>query len=246
MSEAGAADAGGDGFARAELLACVIARLVRDARHAAVGAASPVPAAGCLLARALGAPLRVSLLHRREGGPFSEGGRELFDLAGQGRIDVFFLGGAQIDGEANVNLVHAQGRRFPGSYGSAFLYFAARRTILFREEHSVRVFPPRVEFVSAPGGSPPGLWRRGRAQALLTGRALFVWDAEQSRFRLAAVHPGSSAAQVRSLTGFDYEEPRAVPETAPPTAQELALLRGAVAAQMAQDYPFFWRRVWGV
>jgi glutaconate CoA-transferase subunit B len=93
---------------REELLACVIARLIGDAQHVAVGAASPIPAAACELLRARGAPLRVSRLHRRKGNPFSEGSRELFDLAGQGRIDVFFLGGAQIDGEANINLVRAE------------------------------------------------------------------------------------------------------------------------------------------
>ncbi len=67
-------------------------------------------------------------MQKRTGNPFTEGSRELFDLAGQGRIDVFFLGGAQIDGEANINLVQAEGRRFPGSFGSAFMYFAASRT----------------------------------------------------------------------------------------------------------------------
>ena len=100
--------------------------------------------------------LRISLLHKRSGNPFTEGSRELFDLAGQGRIDVFFLGGAQIDGEANINLVQAEGKRFPGSFGSAFMYFAAGRTILFREEHSKRVLVPKVDFISAPGWSPPG------------------------------------------------------------------------------------------
>ena len=120
-----------------ELLACLIARLIGDAHHVAVGAASPIPAAACELLRAQGRPLRVTRLHKRKGNPFSEGSRELFDLAGQGRIDYFFLGGAQIDGEANINLVRAEGRRFPGSFGSAFMYFTCA-TVLFREEHSRR------------------------------------------------------------------------------------------------------------
>src|ERR1700687_1211621 len=124
-------------FAPEELLACTIARLIADAAHVAVGAASPLPATGAFLARFFhNQKLRISLLHQRSGNPFSEGSRELFDLAGQGRIDVFFLGGAQIDGGANINLVEAEGKRFPGSFGSAFMYFAAGRTILFREEHS--------------------------------------------------------------------------------------------------------------
>jgi glutaconate CoA-transferase subunit B len=115
-----------------ELLACLIARLIADAHHVAVGAASPIPATACELLRAQGRPLRVTRLHKRKGNPFSEGSRELFDLAGQGRIDYFFLGGAQIDGEANINLVRANDRRFPGSFGAAFMYFTCR-TILLRE-----------------------------------------------------------------------------------------------------------------
>jgi glutaconate CoA-transferase subunit B len=234
------------GAAREELLACCIARLIGDAAHVAVGAASPVPAAACALLRARGQALRVSLLHQRIGNPFTEGSRELFDLAGQGRIDVFFLGGAQIDGEANVNLVRAGGRRFPGSFGSAFMYFAARRTILFREEHTRRVLVPRVDFISAPGSSPPQLWRRGGPQALLTGKALFAWQPEKKRFRLESVHPGLSAAQIRADTGFDYDAGDPVAVTPEPTAQELALLRGPVAREIAANYPAFARRVWGI
>jgi glutaconate CoA-transferase subunit B len=75
---------------REELLACVVARLIGEAKHVAVGAASPIPATGALLLREKNPSLRVSFLHRRKGNPFTEGSRELFDLAGQGRIDVFF------------------------------------------------------------------------------------------------------------------------------------------------------------
>ena len=147
--------------AKEELLAVCIARLIGDARHVAVGAASPIPATGAFLLKQRNPSLRISLLQRRSGNPFTEGSRELFDLAGQGRIDVFFLGGAQIDGEANINLVQAEGKRFPGSFGSAYMYFAAKKTILFREEHSPRVLVKKVEFVSAPGWSPPEVERRG-------------------------------------------------------------------------------------
>jgi glutaconate CoA-transferase, subunit B len=119
-----------------ELLACVIARLIAGARHVAVGAASPIPATAAFLLKEKDSNLRISLLQKRKGNPFTEGSRELFDLAGQGRIDVFFLGGAQIDGEGNVNLVQSEGRRFPGSFGSAFMYQAVKKVILFREEHS--------------------------------------------------------------------------------------------------------------
>lgn len=232
-------------YAAEELLACTIARLIGDAAHVAVGAASPIPATACVLLRAQGNPLRVSLLHKRRGNPFTEGSRELFDLAGQGRIDVFFLGGAQIDGEANINLVRADEHRFPGSFGSAFMYFAARRTILFREEHSRRVLVPKVDFVSAPGSSPPEVWRRGGPQALLTGKALFAWQASERRFRLESVHPGHTAEKVRADTGFDFDAPSAVPPTPAPSAEDLVLLRGPVAREVAENYPGFARRVWG-
>jgi glutaconate CoA-transferase subunit B len=174
--------------------------------------------------------LRVSMLHRRKGNPFSEGSRELFDLAGQGRIDVFFLGGAQIDGEGSINLVRADGRRFPGSFGSAFMYSVVARTILFREEHSPRVLVPKVEFISA----------RGRPAALVTGKALFSW---RNRFYLESVH---EEADIRAATGFEFDGPAKPPRTPPPTADELALLRGPVAEAVAADYPDFAQRVWGL
>jgi glutaconate CoA-transferase, subunit B len=227
--------------AKEELLASVIARLIGDARHVAVGAASPIPAAGALLLKQKRPELRLSFLHKRKGNPFTEGSRELFDLAGQGRIDVFFLGGAQIDGEANLNLVRAGESRFPGSFGSAFMYFAVKRVILFREEHSPRVLVRKVDFVSAPGWSPPEVERPGGPVALLTGKALFAWHKERRRFRLESLHQDED---VREHTGFDYDAADPVARTAPPSPQDLELLRGPVAKEMAANYPEFARRVW--
>ena len=107
-------------FRDEELLADVIARLIGDARHVAIGASSPIPAAAALLARERGGGRPyVSLLGSRRQNFFTDGGRELFDCAGQGRIDVFFLSGGQIDGEGNINLVGniilAQGANAPRS-----------------------------------------------------------------------------------------------------------------------------------
>src|ERR1700712_3987073 len=146
-------------FRDEELLADVIAGLIGDTRHVAVGNSSPIPATAALLARERGhGKPYVSLLQSRKSNFFTDGGRELFDCAAQGRIDVFFLGGGQIDGEANINLIGTGGYprstvRFPGTFGSAYLYFLVPRVILFREEHSRRVFVPKVEFISAPGWS---------------------------------------------------------------------------------------------
>ena len=237
-----------------ERLAVAIARLILDptappARHIAVGAASPIPAAACWLVKKRGADLRLALLHKRTGNPFTEGSRELFDLTGQGRIDLFFLGGGQIDGQANINLIGTgewPGRagRFPGSFGSAFMYLMTPRTILFREEHSRRVLVPRVDIVSAPGVSPPGVFRRGTAQALVTGRCIFLFDPARVRFVLASRHPGQTVEVIRAATGFDFDVPQAVPVTPDPAPDELALLRGPVRAEMLETYPDFCGRVW--
>ena len=145
------------GFRDEELLADVIARLIGDVRHVAVGNASPIPAAAALLARERGnGRPYVSLLQSRKHNFFTDGARELFDCAGQGRIDVFFLSGGQIDGAGNVNLVSTGDYehpkvRFPGSFGSAYLYYVVPKVILFRVEHSRRTLVPKVDFISAPG-----------------------------------------------------------------------------------------------
>jgi glutaconate CoA-transferase subunit B len=238
-----------------ERLAAALARLILDpaappVRHIAVGAASPIPAAACWLVAKSGHPVRLSLLHKRSGNPFTEGTRELFDLTGQGRIDLFFLGGGQIDGQANINLIGTgewpgSGVRFPGSFGSAFMYFMTPRTILFREEHSPRVLVPRVEHISAPGVSPPEVFRRGTAQALVTGRCVFRFEPARARFVLESVHPGESLETIQAETGFDFDAPDQVAVTPDPSAEELALLRGVVCDEMVETYPEFCARVWG-
>ncbi len=233
-----------------ELLAVTLAKLIRavPTHHIAVGAASPVPAAACWLAVKQGAPVRLSLLHKRSGNPFTEGTRELFDLTGQGRIDLFFLGGGEIDGQANLNLIGTgawPGRevRFPGSFGSAFMYFMSGRTILFRDEHSPRVLVEKVANISAPGISEPGVYRRGHAQALVTGRCVFTFHPDRGRFSLTSVHAGETVESVRAMTGFDFDVKGEVPQTPAPTAEELALLRGSVCDEMMETYPEFCGRV---
>lgn len=228
-----------------DLLIGVLARLLEGAGHVAVGALSPIPGAAALLARALsGNAMRVTVLGSRRYNGFTDGGRELFDCAAQGRIDAFFLGGGQIDGEANLNLVGVGGypnpeTRFPGSFGAPYMYFLIPRVILFREEHSPRVLVPKVDFVSAPGTSDDDVYRRGGPVALLTGKALFSFDREHRRFRLESIHPGNSVDDIVAATGFEFERPAEVPVTPAPTSAMLALIRGAVGAQVAETYPRF-------
>jgi glutaconate CoA-transferase subunit B len=236
----------------AELLIDVLTGMLDGLAHVAVGAASPIPGAAAFLARERsGGRLRISVLGSERHNPFTDGGVELFDCAAQGRIDAFFLGGGQIDGEANVNLVGVGGYprsqvRWPGSFGSAYMYFMVPRVILFRQEHTRRVLVPRVEFVSAPGVSAANIYRRGGPYALVTGRCVFRFERARGRFRLASVHPGHTLDEVLAHTGFDFDVPDAVPETPAPSATTRALIRGAVGAAIAEADPRFAAEVLGI
>lgn len=239
-----------------ELLITVIARLLEGVRHVAVGNASPIPGSGALLARALSkdeprGETRVSILHSHDHPEWADTGVELFDCAGQGRIDAFFLGGGQIDGGANINLVGCgeyprQRPRWSGSFGSAYLYFLIPRTILFREEHSRRVLVPKVDFISAPGTSPPNIHRPGGPYALLTGLCLFSFNKNKHRFCLESVHPGHTVEEVRDNTGFDFDLKDKVAVTPLPTSEIMDLMRERIAVEIADTYPLFARHAFGI
>jgi glutaconate CoA-transferase subunit B len=232
-----------------ETLIFTIARLLSGVRHVAVGASSPIPAAGAMLLRALeerrgGEGVRISILGSAEHNFFTQGASELFDCAAQGRIDAFFLGGGQIDGAGNINLVGSgdypnSDVRWPGSFGSSFLYYVVPRVILFREEHSPRVLVEKVDFISAPGTSPPGIYRVGGPYALLTGSALFAFEKDKGRFRLESVHPGHTVEEVNAATGFAFATAPQLSATPKPDQETLALLRGRVLDELAETYPQF-------
>ena len=228
-----------------ETLIFTIARLLEGVRHVAVGASSPIPGAAALLTRALSdGATHVSILGSRRHNAFTNGGVEIFDLAAQGRIDAFFLGGGQIDGQANINLVGsgpypATEVRWPGSFGSSYLYYLIPRVILFREEHTRRVFVPKVDFVSAPGPRDDGVYRPGGPHALLTRLCLFSFDKARKRFVLQSVHAGHTVDEVRDNTGFDFDAPAQVPVTLRPEAPMLGLIRGRVRDEIAETYPRF-------
>lgn len=232
-----------------EVLICTIARLLDGVRHVAVGASSPIPAAGAMLLRAMkeaegAVGPRISILGSVEHNFFTNGSAELFDCAGQGRIDAFFLGGGQIDGFGNVNLVGAgdyprSSVRWPGSFGSAYLYFVVPRVILFREEHTPRAFVEKVDFISAPGVSPDGVFRSGGPIALLTGKGLFRFDKTRPGFELESIHPGHDLAEIKEATGFRFAHDAEPRQTALPDRATLDLLRGRVFDELAETYPEF-------
>lgn len=207
-------------------MAVVIAREVRDGEMVGIGVNSPIPAAGVLLARRLHAPgIRVRLHGIADGVPFI-GSKEFFDLAQRGRLDLFFLSGVQIDPTGRINLHRAGGRRFAGAFGSAVLYPIARRVILFRTEHSPRVFVPELDFVTAAG----------RPHLVVTPRAVLAPD-PSGRLELVSWHPGETAASVQAATGFELATRPGAGETPAPSAGELSLLRDDVYAEMERGFP---------
>lgn len=236
----------------AEVIIGAIAGMLDGLRHVAVGATSPIPASAALLAQARsGETMRVSIVGSSAHNFFTDGGRELFDCAAQGRLDGFFLSGGQIDGQGNINLVgvgdYPRSKvRFPGSFGSAYLAYLVPRVILFREEHTPRTLVERVDFISAPGTSPAGTYRPGGPHALVTGRAVFHFLPEQAMFRLTSVHPGQTVDEVRAATGFEFIVPEDVPATPTPDDDTLELLRTRIGTAVAQTYPAFAERTWGV
>ena len=242
--DSGRGSAGTDRATAREIMITTIAGLLAGIDHVAVGASSPIPAAGAMLARRREPSMRISILGSARHNFFTNGSAELFDAAGQGRIGAFFLGGGQIDGEGNVNLVgvgdYPQSKvRWPGSFGSAYLYYIVPRVILFREEHSRRVFVPKVDFISAAGSSSDGSYRPGGPHALLTPLCLFDFDRTCRRFRLRSVHPGHTLEEVSDETGFAFDRPDRVPTTPLADAATLDLLYGPVREALSGGYPAF-------
>ena len=236
-----------------EILINAISKNLDGLEHIAVGASSPIPGAAALLARARSnGSMRVSILGSEDNNFFSDGGKEIFDIAGQGRMDAFFLSGAQIDGKANVNLVavgdynHPKAR-FPGSFGSGYLYFVVPRVILFRLEHTPRTLVKEVDFISAPGFSDDDVYRPGGPYKLITDRCLFHVNKQKKCFELESVHPGHTVNEILEQTGFEFLLPdNEVPETETPDEATLKVIRGEVAREISEIYPSFASRVFGI
>jgi len=223
----------------------LVARLLEGLGHVAVGARSPIPAAGALLARQRGGGRpRVSILGSENHNPFTDGGVELFDCAAQGRIDAFFLSGAQIDGAGNVNLLGIGDkvrprRRFAGNFGAPYLAHLVPHLILMAPEHSRRSLVERVDFISALGSGPEGVTRPGGPRWLVTERCLFRF--EEGRFRLASLHPGETLDGIREATGFAFDAAAQTPTTAAPDPVDKDLVAGPIRDQLEEIYPRFAR-----
>lgn len=234
-------------YTAAEMMAVSIARRLQDGETIAVGAVSPIPAGACLLAKETHAPrARLILLGSREHFPFNGGMQEFYNFAMRGKLDVFFGSGAQIDqhGSFNLNVIGDHNHpkvRLPGGRAQGVLPFVVKRTILFRTDHSPRVFVPRVDFVTAPGSGPRSVYRLGGVSSVVSDLAVLAFDPERKRLELESLHPGVTLEEVQARTGFQLHAPVPAPVTPPPTARELDLLRTTVRERLMTVYPEFVR-----
>lgn len=222
-----------------ELMAVLMSREVRDGEISACGALSHIPAAALLLAQELHAPDAELIILNTVFRPF-ETSRQFHFLAQRGELGLFFVSGVQIDRYGNYNL-HQLGPdpdhpevRLPGGYGGGMIYYCARRTIVFRTEHTRRSLVERVDFVSAAGSSPPEVRRLGGPSKVITPKATFRFDRNQGLLRLDSIHPPYSLDEIRDNTGFDLGLTETVPPTAAPRVEELITLRGVVRRKMIE------------
>ncbi|MBI5627283.1 MAG: hypothetical protein HY953_00060 [Candidatus Rokubacteria bacterium] len=121
------------------------------------------------------------------------------------------------------------------------LSYLPRRIVVFRTDHSPKIFVPRVDHVSSPGSSPPSVVRPGGPWKVMTPLCVFRFDPDAQALRLESLHPGVSLDDVRSRTGFPVKAQAGTPVTPEPTAEQLEILRTRVCPAVAQIYPLFAR-----
>jgi glutaconate CoA-transferase subunit B len=151
-----------------------------------------------------------------------------------GKVDVGFIGGAQVDRWGNVNSTvigpYARPKvRLPGSGGACEIAAQAREVWIIMPQDRRR-FVGQVDFITSPGwcGGPEGrraLGYRGGGPALVVSdKAVFRFDASGEMF-LSALHPGVTAEEVQAATGWPLKPTDRLEHTVPPTPAELATLR---------------------
>lgn len=153
-----------------------------------------------------------------------------------GRIDVGFLGGAQLDKFANINTTvigddYAEPKvRLPGAGGAPEIAASCKEVLIVMRQ-SPRSFVERVDFVTSFGygrgaGDREKLGLRGKGPVrVITDLGVLEPDPSTRELVLTAVHPGVSVDRVRENTGWDLAVAGDVSTTEPPGEQELETLR---------------------
>ncbi len=137
-----------------------------------------------------------------------------------GRIEVGFLGGAQVDRYGNINTTvigsYTKPKvRLPGSGGAAEIAIHAHR-ILIVSKISPRTFPERVDFVTSPGQ---------RVAKVITDKGVLERDAANGELVLTALYPGVSVEDVRAGVGWALRSRSTLDCVEPPSPTDLRLLR---------------------
>ncbi len=240
------------GATRRQIMVAAAAREIRDGEIVFVG--MRLPLLGFALARARHAPRAVGLFENGvirdtpPAGPLITMGDppnivgalacttllDVMGYLGRGRVDVGFLGGAQVDrfGNLNTTWVEERGRRvrLPGSGGAADIASLAARTVVIMQ-HERRRFPERVAYLTSPGYGTGGRWReevglaRGGPSRVITSLGVLGFDRASGEMVLESVHPGVTAEEVRAHTGWELRIAPTLATTAEPTAEDLAVLR---------------------
>ena len=220
------------------MMAVVAARELRDGEVVFVGIG--LPNLACNLARRTHAPNLVLIYESGAVGAVPErlpvsigdpalvtgslmvcGMADVFQLFLQnGRIEVGFLGGAQVDrfGNINTTVIGTYERpkvRLPGSGGAAEIAIHARR-ILIVSKLSPRAFPERVDFVTSPGQ---------RVARVITDKGVFERDAATGELVLTGLYPGVEAADVKRGVGWELRSRPSLDRLDPPARVDLQLLR---------------------
>ena len=221
-----------------EMMAVEAARRLRHGSVCFVGIG--LPSLACNLARATHAPDTVLVYESGTIGakpaelPLSIGDGELAETADVvvsvpemfaywlqgGRIDVGFLGAAQIDRHGNLNSTvigsyDAPRVRLPGGGGAPEIATQAGEVFVMLR-HSPRTFVERLDFRTSSGE---------RVSLVVTDLGVLEPRGGERELTLTHVHRGVDADQVRAATGWPLRVADDVQETSPPTERELAALR---------------------
>jgi glutaconate CoA-transferase subunit B len=237
-----------------EMMTVAASRTLRDGQACFVGIGIPSTAAN--LARRTHAPTLVLVYESGTLGakpaslPLSIGDGVLAETADAvvsvpevfnywlqpGRVDVGFLGAAQIDRFANINTTvigddyRRPKVRLPGAGGAPEIAASCPDVIVVVRQ-STRTFVDRVDFVTSVGhGSGPGdrarLGLRGAGpRMVITDLGILTPDPRTCELTLTHVHPGIAVDQARAATGWDLAVADDLTTTDPPTDVELAVLR---------------------
>ncbi|MBI3247001.1 MAG: CoA-transferase [Deltaproteobacteria bacterium] len=234
-------------FSTREIMIAAAAREIRDGEVVFVGMRLPLVAFA--VAKALHAPTAIGVFEngvvrdRSAAQPIvtmsdppnlnealsCTGLLEAMSLLQRGRIDLGFIGGAEIDRFGNLNTTLTQGVRLPGSGGAADIASFARRTVIIMM-HEQRRFQERVSYCTSPGYGDGKEWRRrsglpgGGPSKVVTSLGVFGFTAN-GEMQLESLHPGGSIDAVRANTGWPLLVVSNVTETTAPTTEELQLIR---------------------